>query len=169
MRAELADQFARTLLRDEAVKMIGLGARDSLRLEAGLCLYGHDIDVTTSPIEAGLNWSIQKRRRIEGGFPGAQRIQYELAEGPKRLRVGLVPDSRQPAREGTEILNAAGETIGVITSGGFAPSLNGPVAMGYVDASHAQIETQVQLIVRGKALGAKIAPMPFVPHRYVRT
>ncbi len=169
MRAELADQFARTLLRDEAVKMIGLGARDSLRLEAGLCLYGHDIDVTTSPVEAGLAWSIQKRRRIEGGFPGAQRIQLELAEGPKRLRVGLVPDSRQPAREGTEILNAAGETIGVITSGGFAPSLNGPVAMGYVDASHAQIETQVHLIVRGKALGAKIAPMPFVPHRYVRT
>jgi aminomethyltransferase len=169
MRAELADQFARTLLRDEAVKMIGLGARDSLRLEAGLCLYGHDIDVTTSPVEAGLAWSIQKRRRIEGGFPGAQRIQLELAEGPKRLRVGLVPESRQPAREGTEILNDAGEAIGMITSGGFVPSLNGPVAMGYVDASHAQIETQVHLIVRGKALGAKIAPMPFVPHRYVRT
>lgn len=169
LRAELAEQMARMLLRDETVKMIGLGARDSLRLEAGLCLYGHDIDTTTSPIEAGLAWSIQKRRREEGGFPGAQRIQRELAEGPPRLRVGLMPETRQPAREGTEILDEAGEAIGVITSGGFAPSLNSPVAMGYVEKAQAQIDTKVQLMVRGKPLAAKIVRMPFVPHRYARS
>jgi aminomethyltransferase len=168
LRAELAEQMARMLLRDDKVKMIGLGARDSLRLEAGLCLYGHDIDTTTSPIEAGLSWSIQKRRREEGGFPGAQRIQSELTQGPRRSRVGLMPDSRQPAREGSQILDEAGRAIGVITSGGFAPSLNGPVAMGYVENAHAQIDTKVQLIVRGKALAARITRLPFAPHRYVR-
>ena len=168
LRAELAEQMARMLLRDDKVKMIGLGARDSLRLEAGLCLYGHDIDTTTSPIEAGLSWSIQKRRREEGGFPGAQRIQSELTQGPRRSRVGLMPDSRQPVREGSQILNEEGQAIGIVTSGGFAPSLNGPVAMGYVEKAQAQMGTKVQLIVRGKALAAKIAPMPFVPHTYKR-
>ena len=156
------------LLRADELKPIGLGARDSLRLEAGLCLYGHDIDETTSPIEAGLIWSIQKRRREEGGFPGAKRIQDELANGPKRRRVGIRPDGRAPAREGTEVLSPSGERIGVVTSGGFGPSVNGPVAMGYVQAGHAEVGTPVNLMVRGKTLPAAIAPLPFVPHRYAR-
>src|SRR5205807_2282564 len=139
-----------------------------LRLEAGLCLYGHDIDETTSPIEAGLAWSIQRRRRSAGGFPGAKRVQDELANGPKRKRVGIRPDGRAPAREGTEVLSPSGERIGSVTSGGFGPSVNGPVAMGYVRADCAKAGTAVNLIVRGKALSAAIAPLPFVPHRYAR-
>lgn len=160
-------RFCDRLLADERVKPIGLGARDSLRLEAGLCLYGHDIDTTTSPIEADLKWSIQKRRREEGGFPGAARIQRELKEGPARLRVGILPEGRQPAREGTEIM-AGGRRIGTVTSGGFGPSVNGPVAMGYVEAGFAAPDTPVTLIVRGKELPARIRPMPFVPNRYYR-
>ncbi|MCZ8182319.1 MAG: glycine cleavage system aminomethyltransferase GcvT [Beijerinckiaceae bacterium] len=159
--------FCDRLLQDPRVRPIGLGARDSLRLEAGLCLYGHDIDTTTSPIEADLKWSIQKRRREQGGFPGAERIRRELAEGPTRLRVGLLPEGRQPAREGVEIM-AEGRRIGTVTSGGFGPSVNGPVAMGYVEAAFAKPGTPVSLIVRGKELPARIAPMPFVPHRYFR-
>ena len=150
------------------MEAIGLGARDSLRLEAGLCLYGHDIDTTTSPIEARLQWSIQKRRRDEGGFPGADRIKAELANGPKRRRVGIKPEGRAPAREGTEIQDMSGKPIGTITSGGFGPSVNGPVAMGYVESAHAELGTKIQLIVRGKPLPATIANMPFTPHRYVR-
>jgi aminomethyltransferase len=156
------------LLKDPRIKPIGLGARDSLRLEAGLCLYGHDIDLTTSPIEAGLLWSIQKRRRTEGGFPGAGRIQSEIAAGPTRKRVGIRPEGRAPAREGTEIQSMSGEKIGVVTSGGFGPSVNAPVAMGYVASSHAADGTSVQLIVRGKPLPARTTAMPFAPHRYVR-
>ncbi|KAF0230344.1 MAG: hypothetical protein FD175_1666 [Beijerinckiaceae bacterium] len=159
--------FCDRLLADARVKPIGLGARDSLRLEAGLCLYGHDIDTTTSPIEADLKWSIQKRRREEGGFPGAARIQRELKESPSRLRVGILPEGRQPAREGTEIV-ADGRKIGVVTSGGFGPSVNGPVAMGYVEAAFAKVGTPVTLIVRGKELPARIVAMPFTPHRYFR-
>ncbi len=166
--AAKAEKLARLLLAQEGVQPIGLGARDSLRLEAGLCLYGHDIDETTSPIEAGLVWSIQKRRREQGGFPGAQRIQDELADGPKRRRVGIKPDGRAPAREGTEILALLGDKLGVVTSGGFGPSVNGPVAMGYVRAGYAEPGKPVNLMVRGKALSASVAPMPFVPHRYVR-
>ncbi len=166
--AEQAESLWQLLLRDDAVKPIGLGARDSLRLEAGLCLYGHDIDETTSPVEANLVWSMQKRRRIEGGFPGAARIQDELAHGPKRRRVGIKPDGRAPAREGTEILALLGEPLGIITSGGFGPSVNGPVAMGYVAADRAEAGTPVNLMVRGKALSAAVAPLPFVPHRYAR-
>lgn len=157
-----------TLLLDGNVKPIGLGARDSLRLEAGLCLYGHDIDTTTSPIEAGLNWSLQKRRREEGGFPGAARIQRELAEGTSRVRVGLLPEGRAPAREGTEIATPEGEVIGTVTSGGFGPTLNGPCAMGYVAKAHSAPGTKLNLIVRGKPLPAVVAPMPFVPHHYKR-
>src|SRR5204863_328769 len=112
----------------EGVQPIGLGARDSLRLEAGLCLYGHDIDETTSPVEADLVWSMQKRRRTEGGFPGAERIQDELVNGPTRRRVGIRPDGRAPAREGTEVLALLGDRLGVVTSGGFGPSVNGPIA-----------------------------------------
>lgn len=159
--------FCDRLCADPRVKPIGLGARDSLRLEAGLCLYGHDIDTTTSPVEADLKWSIQKRRREEGGFPGAARIQRELKEGPSRLRVGILPEGRQPAREGTEVFSG-GRRIGVVTSGGFGPSVNGPVAMGYVESAFARVETPVTLVVRGKELPARIVAMPFSPHRYFR-
>jgi aminomethyltransferase len=156
------------LLSEPSVKLIGLGARDSLRLEAGLCLYGHDIDTSTSPIEAALTWSIQKRRRAEGGFPGAERIQLEIAENPARVRVGIKPDGRAPAREGTEIRSLAGEPIGKVTSGGFGPTVNGPVSMGYVENGFAEPGTSVQLIVRGKPLPGSVVALPFVPHRYVR-
>ncbi|MCZ8313686.1 glycine cleavage system aminomethyltransferase GcvT [Phreatobacter sp.] len=160
--------LTRKLLADPRVKPIGLGARDSLRLEAGLCLYGHDIDTTTSPIEAGLTWSIQKRRRAEGGFLGAARIQKELAEGAPRLRVGILPDGRAPAREGTVVKSADGQPIGTVTSGGFGPTINGPLAMGYVNRRFAEPGTPVLLEVRGKDLAAKVVTMPFAPHRYVR-
>ncbi|MCV9939630.1 glycine cleavage system aminomethyltransferase GcvT [Boseaceae bacterium BT-24-1] len=156
------------LLLDARVKPIGLGARDSLRLEAGLCLYGHDIDTTTSPVEAALNWSIQKRRREEGGFPGAARIQREFAEKPARIRVGLLPEGRAPAREGADIATADGTIVGKVTSGGFGPTLNGPCAMGYVAREHSDPGTKLDLIVRGKPLPATIAAMPFVPNRYKR-
>jgi len=163
-----AEAFARNLLADPEVKPIGLGARDSLRLEAGLCLYGHDIDETTSPVEAGLSWSIPKRRRAEGGFPGAERILSEIAEGPGRRRVGLRLDGRAPAREGAEIVNADGATIGRVTSGGFGPSVGAPIAMGYVDAAWSGPGSAVDLVVRGKKLAARVAPMPFHPHAYFR-
>ncbi len=156
------------LCADPRVRPIGLGARDSLRLEAGLCLYGHDIDETTSPVEAGLQWSIQKRRRNEGGFPGAARIQRELQEGPSRRRVGLKPEGRALAREGAEILSVSGERIGTITSGGFGPTVNAPIAMGYVASSHAMPDMPLQLLVRGKPHAARTAALPFAPHRYVR-
>ncbi len=160
--------LADRLLKESEVKPIGLGARDSLRLEAGLCLYGHELDLTTSPVEAAIQWSIQKRRREEGGFPGYERVKRELAEGPKRKRVGIKPEGRAPAREGTEIHDEAGNKIGVVTSGGFGPTLNGPCAMGYVDLAHAQIGTHVSLIVRGTAMPAEITTMPFVPNRFYR-
>jgi aminomethyltransferase len=156
------------LLAQDGVQPIGLGARDSLRLEAALPLRPRHRR-TTSPIEAGLAWSIQKRRRSEGGFPGAKRIQDELTHGPKRRRVGIRPDGRAPAREGTEVLSPSGERIGVVTSGGFGPSVNGPVAMGYVEPDQAKVGTPVNLTVRGKALSAAVAPLPFVPHRYARS
>jgi aminomethyltransferase len=165
--AAVADVW-RLLTADPLVQPIGLGARDSLRLEAGLCLYGHDIDRTTSPVEAGLAWSIQKRRRTEGGFPGADRIQRELRDGPSRKRVGIRPEGRAPAREGTEILDAGGAKVGTVTSGGFGPSVNGPVAMGYVASAGAGPGTKVQLVVRGKPLPAEVVSMPFVSHRYFR-
>jgi aminomethyltransferase len=163
-----AEEIAAVLLRAPEVRPIGLGARDSLRLEAGLCLYGHDIDNATSPVEAALVWSVQKRRREEGGFPGADRIRRELAEGVARRRVGILPEGKAPAREGTEIADAEGRVIGTVTSGGFGPSIGGPVAMGYVETPFAEVGTAVQLMVRGKALPARIAPMPFVPQRYYR-
>jgi aminomethyltransferase len=160
--------IAERLLSEPSVKLIGLGARDSLRLEAGLCLYGHDIDTTTSPVEAALTWSISKRRRTEGGFPGAARIQREFAEGPRRLRVGIKPEGRAPAREGTEIRSADGRAIGKVTSGGFGPSVNGPIAMGYVEHGFTAPGTPVQLIVRDKPMPASVVVLPFVPHRYAR-
>jgi aminomethyltransferase len=168
-----AVEFARALLAMEAVAPIGLGARDSLRLEAGLCLYGHDIDTTTTPVEAGLTWAIQKTRRAggarEGGFPGAERILRELAEGAARVRVGLLPEGRAPMREGVEIFAGpeGGAPIGRVTSGGFGPSVNAPVAMGYLDADLPE-GTIVYGDVRGKRLPARIAPMPFHPTNYKR-
>ncbi|MBL8697013.1 MAG: glycine cleavage system aminomethyltransferase GcvT [Alphaproteobacteria bacterium] len=166
--ADQAERFAKLLLDQPEVKPIGLGARDSLRLEAGLCLYGHDIDTTTSPVEADLVWSIQKRRREGGGFPGAARIQSELRNGASRKRVGILPDGKAPAREHTEITDGAGRRIGEITSGGFGPTVGGPVAMGYVEAASAAPGTAVQLVVRGTPRPARIVAMPFTPHRYFR-
>lgn len=161
-------KFAQALLGDARVKPIGLGARDSLRLEAGLCLYGHDIDETTSPVEAGLSWSIGKRRRTDGGFPGYDRIARELKNGPARKRVGLLLDGRQPAREGAEIADENGAIVGVVTSGGFAPSLDRAVALGYVAPAHAAPGTKLNALVRGKPLAASVVALPFIPHRYVR-
>jgi aminomethyltransferase len=162
------EDFARTLLDHDDVEPIGLGARDSLRLEAGLCLYGHDIDTTTSPVEAGLVWAMQKRRREQGGFPGAERIQKELAEGPARRRVGLKPEGRAPVREGAELADAEGNSIGTVTSGGFGPSAGHPVAMGYVAAGQEKHGTQVQAMVRGKALPMTVVDLPFVKQTYKR-
>ena len=166
--ATAAPGFARELLDEVDVRPIGLGARDSLRLEAGLCLYGHDIDSTTGPVEAGLTWSISKRRREAGGFLGYEQVKWAIDHGLSRLRAGFLLEGKVPARQGSEIATLAGQTIGHITSGGFAPSLGRPVAMGYVDAAHAAPGTQVCLIVRGKSLAAKIVAMPFVPHHYYR-
>ncbi len=161
-----AEELARALLAQPEVKPIGLGARDSLRLEAGLCLYGHDIDTTTTPIEAGLLWSIPKHRRNVGGFPGDTIIIRQIAGGPPRRRVGILPEGRAPAREGTEIVDAGGRRIGIVTSGGFAPSLNRPIAMGYVERAAAEAGAKVALMVRGKALPAEIVKMPFVKKSY---
>ncbi len=162
-----AEAFARRLLQEEDVHPVGLGARDSLRLEAGLCLYGHELDETIDPIEAGLAWSIQKRRRLDGGFPGAARIQAALASGPARRRVGLRLEGRAIAREGAEIVDAEGRSIGRVTSGGFGPSVGAPIAMGYV-ASGGATDGPLGLMVRGKPLEARVAPLPFHPHAYYR-
>ena len=164
--AEDAEDICRLLLGEEEVEACGLGARDSLRLEAGLCLHGHDIDETTTPVEAALTWSIAKRRREEGGFPGAEIIQAQIADGPTRKRVGIKPEGRGPAREGTEIVDADGNKIGEITSGGFGPTADAPVAMGYVDAGHNKVGTEVTLMVRGKPRAATVATMPFIEKRY---
>jgi len=156
------------LMDQPEVEAIGLGARDSLRLEAGLCLYGHDLDETTSPVEAGLVWAIAKRRREAGGFPGAERIQAELRDGPARRRVGIRPDGRAPAREGTEVRAPGGDTVGSLTSGGYGPTVAGPVAMGYVSPAHAAEGTGLDLMVRGKPLTGHVVALPFVAHRYHR-
>jgi aminomethyltransferase len=166
--AEHAEAFAEKLLSDPRVKPIGLGARDSLRLEGGMCLYGHDIDATKTPVAASLAWMISKVRRERGDFPGAQRILEELKGGVPSKRVGIKPLGRAPAREGAEIHSADGQVIGVVTSGGFGPTVNGPVAQGYVDSIYAKVGTPVKLIVRGKALDAEVAAMPFVPAKYKR-
>jgi aminomethyltransferase len=163
-----AERVARALLAEPEVLPIGLGARDSLRLEAGLPLYGHDIDETTSPVEAALAWAIGKRRKLAKDFPGATRIVDELFSGTKRRRVGLRPQDKAPAREGTEILDPAGQWIGAVTSGGFGPSAAGPIAMGYVDSAFAGDGAEIALKIRGSARPARISPMPFVPHRYKR-
>ena len=168
MDAADAALVAEALLREPEVAPIGLGARDTLRLEAGLCLYGHDIDETTNPIEANLDWTIARRRRAEGGFPGAAVILRQLAGGASRRRVGIRPDGRAPARDGTAILDPSGNPIGRITSGGFGPSLGAPVAMGYVETAHAALGSALALVVRDVPRPAHVAPLPFVPARYYR-
>jgi aminomethyltransferase len=169
-----AEDLARALLAEARVEAIGLGARDSLRLEAGLCLYGHDIDATTSPIEAGLGWAIQKVRRTggdrEGGFPGAARILSEQAQGAPRARVGLLPEGRAPMREGVELFSTAegGAAIGRVTSGGFGPTIGAPVAMGMVARDHAAVGTQLFGEVRGKRLPVAVVALPFTPANFKR-
>ena len=168
MAAEDAVSVAEALLNEPEVAPVGLGARDTLRLEAGLCLYGHDIDETTTPIEAGLAWTIARRRRSEGGFPGAPTILRQLAEGPVRRRVGIRPEGRAPAREGTAILDPAGNAVGQVTSGGFGPSLGAPIAMGYIASANAGDGSALSLVVRDVPRPARIVPLPFVPTRYYR-
>ena len=169
-----ADALARALLAQPEVKPIGLGARNSLRLEAGLCLYGNDIDTTTTPVEAALNWALQKVRRTggerAGGFPGADKVLAQLdASLPlTRKRVGLIAKDRVPVREHVELQNAAGERIGEVTSGLIGPTINQPIAIGYVEPAYAALGTPVNAIVRGKAVAMEVAAMPFVPTRYYR-
>ena len=172
--AEHAEALARLFLDDSDVLPIGLGARDSLRLEAGLCLYGHDIDTTISPVEAALEWSVQKSRRSggarAGGFPGADKILAQFAHGAPRRRVGLRPEGRAPVREGATLFadDHSLEPIGRITSGGFGPTLNAPVAMGYVPTALAGVGTRVFADVRGQRLPLIVAPTPFIPNTYKR-
>ncbi|HEX7440603.1 MAG TPA: glycine cleavage system aminomethyltransferase GcvT [Caldimonas sp.] len=170
--AAQADSLARALLALPEVKPAGLGARDTLRLEAGLCLYGHDIDVTTTPIEAGLTWAIQKIRRPggarEGRYPGAAVIEAQLASGAASKRVGLVGLERVPVREGAIVIDAAGRRLGHVTSGTIGPSVNRPIAMAYLAANHAIAGHEVYAEVRGKRQPMRVSPMPFTPHRYFR-
>jgi aminomethyltransferase len=160
--------LADALTAHELVKPIGLGARDSLRLEAGLPLYGHDLDRETTPVMAGLNFAINKRRRSEGGFAGSLRVLAELDKGPAQRRVGFDVDGRQPVREGALILDGEGNELGKITSGGFSPTLQRPIAMGYVATPFAEPGTELKLEQRGKLFAARVVAMPFVPHRYHR-
>ena len=164
---EQADRLARKLLDQPEVQPAGLGARDSLRLEAGLCLYGNDIDELTSPIEAGLAWVIGKRRRQDWAFPGSIVMRDQMQVGCTRVRVGIRPEGRAPARAGTTIIAADGSAAGTVTSGGFGPSLNAPVAMGYVRRDLTVPGTALGLLVRGRTLPARVASMPFIPHRYI--
>jgi len=163
-----AERVAKAFLEYTDVEPIGLGARDSLRLEAGLCLYGHDIDETTSPAEASLLWALPKTRRERADFPGAERILNEIAEGPPRKRVGLKLLDRAPAREGAEIADKTGQVVGVVTSGGMAPSLGAPIAMGYVPPDSARPGTGLDILVRGKPRAAEVVKTPFVPQNYYR-
>lgn len=165
--AEHAKTLWDALLADERVKPIGLGARDSLRLEAGLPLYGHDLDETTSPIEADLGFAVSKRRREAADFPGAERILAEREGGVSRKRVGLIVEGA-PAREGADILDQNGKAIGVVTSGGFAPSLGKAIALGFVPPAYTEVGTKLQVSVRGRQQAAEVVQTPFVPHRYFR-
>lgn len=167
-----AERLATALLAQPEVKPAGLGARDTLRLEAGLCLYGHDMNVTTTPVEAGLQWAIQKVRRPggarEGGYPGAQFVQMHLENGPPGYRVGLLGLERVPVREGAHLFNTRGKRIGDVTSGTVSPTLNQPVAMGYVETPHHALDTEVFAEVRGKRVPMRVTKLPFTPHRYFR-
>jgi aminomethyltransferase len=170
--AEHCETLARSLLAEPEVEAIGLGARDSLRLEAGLCLYGHDMSTNSTPIEASLLWAMSKPRRADGaragGFPGAERIFAQQRDGIASKRVGLLPQERVPVREGAEIVDADGTVIGTVCSGGFGPTLGAPVAMGYLQSSHIALDTEVWALVRGKRVAMKVAKTPFVPQRYYR-
>ncbi len=170
--ADSAEALARALLAEPEVEAIGLGARDSLRLEAGLCLYGHDMSIDTTPIEASLLWAISKSRRADGaragGFPGAETVFAQQQGGVSRKRVGLLPQERTPVREGAQIIDKAGDVIGTVCSGGFGPTLNAPLAMGYVNSAHFLSNDDVWAVVRGKHIPMKIAKAPFVPQRYFR-
>jgi aminomethyltransferase len=172
--ASEAEGFVQSLMRDQIVALIGLGARDSLRLEAGLCLYGNDLDQTTTPIEAALEWSIQKSRRADGlrggGFPGSEIVLREMMMGTRRRRVGLLPDGRAPIRGGALLYERedATEAIGIVTSGGYGPTIDRPIAMGYVDKKNSDAATQLYADVRGKRLPAVVCALPFVAHRYKR-
>jgi aminomethyltransferase len=168
--ASEAEALARELLAHAEVAPAGLGARDTLRLEAGLCLYGHELDETTTPIEADLAWTIGRSRRPggarAGGFPGADVIQRQVCEGAPRRRVGLVGDSRVPVRAGGELADSSGRTVGRVTSGGFAPTLKRPIAIGYVTPAYAAVGVDLIATVRGQRIGMRVTPLPFVPHRY---
>ncbi|WP_337158835.1 glycine cleavage system aminomethyltransferase GcvT [Pseudomonas putida] len=167
-----AEALARRLLAEPEVQPIGLGARDSLRLEAGLCLYGHDMNTTTTPVEASLLWAISKVRRADGeragGFPGAHAIFEQQRQSVPRRRVGLLPQERTPVREGAQIVDADGQPVGEVCSGGFGPTLGAPVAMGYVETEHAALDTALFAVVRGKQVALKVSKMPFVAQRYYR-
>jgi aminomethyltransferase len=161
--AEAAEDVARKLLSQDEVSPIGLGARDTLRLEAGLCLYGHDLDETTTPLEASLSWTIGKRRRETADFPGAAKILRQLADGAPRKRVGLRPEGKAPVREGAELVDPGdGRAIGHVTSGGYGPTVGAPVAMGYVGAAWAGPDSEVHALVRGKARPCRVVKMPFI-------
>jgi aminomethyltransferase len=170
--AEHAESLARALLAQPQVQPAGLGARDTLRLEAGLCLHGNDIDPTTTPIEASLQWAIQKVRRAggarAGGYPGANVIDTQLADGPARRRVGLIGLERVPVRPGIAIVDAAGAVLGTVTSGTLAPTANQPIAIAYLPSAHAATGTEVWAEVRGKRVPMRVSALPFVPNRYVR-
>lgn len=163
--ANRAADVARRLLERPEVGLAGLGARDALRLEAGLCLYGQDLDETTSPVEAGLAWTVPARRRAAGDFPGAARIARELADGPARRRVGLLPEGRIAARAGAAVLDVHSRPIGAVTSGGFSPTLGRPVAMGYVATPHSAPGARLVVSIRGKETACRVAALPFVPRR----
>ena len=164
---DAATAFADAICAEPEVKPIGLGARDSLRLEAGLPLYGHDLSPDTTPVAADLGFALSKRRREEGGFPGAERILAERAAGPQLKRIGVIVEGRQPVREGAEVVDADGNVVGHVTSGGFAPSVQAPIAMAYCPPALAE-SGAITLRQRGKLHPARVVPMPFVPHRYVR-
>ena len=170
--ADKAMELARLLLAQPEVAPIGLGARDSLRLEAGLCLYGHDIDTTTTPVEGSLLWALSKPRRRDGtrpgGYPGADVILGQIAGGVARKRVGLLPKGKMPVRDGAELVDGSGRKVGLVTSGGFGPTLGGPLAMGYVETSLAKIGTALNAVVRDKPVPVEVAKTPFVPQRYHR-
>jgi aminomethyltransferase len=172
MPGDQAETVAQTLIASGVARPVGLGARDTLRLEAGLCLYGHELDTETSPVEAGLNWAMQKIRRPggerAGGYPGQDRIERELNAGPANCRVGLQPQGRAPVREPSELLDAQGEVVGKVSSGGFSPSLGCPISIGYLPASLATPGTQVDALVRGKKVPVNVVELPFVAHRYAR-
>ena len=164
---DAATAFADAITAEPEVKPIGLGARDSLRLEAGLPLYGHDLSPDTTPVAADLGFALSKRRREEGGFPGAEHILAERAAGPQLKRIGVIVEGRQPVREGAEVVDADGNVVGHVTSGGFAPSVQAPIAMAYCPPALAE-SGAITLRQRGKLHPARVVPMPFVPHRYVR-